>query len=144
MKPPIRLTPTSSRYYLIISLTTTRRHTRPPWMIMALVILRWSTRRETLFPSLLRSIHSRSGTKCDQIIRGLREGCIQMRSFGCKRRSPTGILWNNEMDDFSSPGRPNSYGYAPAPANYIRPGKRPLSSMSPIVLTDKHIGEVNV
>ena len=50
----------------------------------------------------------------------------------------TGILMNNEMDDFSAkPGVPNAYGLIGGAANAIEPGKRPLSSMSPtIVLKD--------
>ncbi len=50
----------------------------------------------------------------------------------------TGILLNNEMDDFSSkPGVPNAYGLIGGDANAIEPAKRPLSSMSPtIVLKD--------
>lgn len=44
-----------------------------------------------------------------------------------------GFVLNNEMDDFSTPGRSNAYGLAPSEANYIRPGKRPLSSMSPTI-----------
>ncbi len=44
----------------------------------------------------------------------------------------TGVLLNNEMDDFSSkPGVPNAYGLVGAEANAIAPGKRPLSSMTP-------------
>jgi gamma-glutamyltranspeptidase/glutathione hydrolase len=53
----------------------------------------------------------------------------------------TGILLNNEMDDFSAkPGVPNAYGLIGGDANAVEPGKRPLSSMSPtLVLKD---GEV--
>ena len=60
-------------------------------------------------------------------------------SFGSKVLVPgTGILLNNQMDDFSlKPGVPNAFGLVGAEANAIAPGKRPLSSMSPtIVLKD--------
>ncbi len=44
----------------------------------------------------------------------------------------TGVLLNNEMDDFSlAPGVPNAYGLTGGEANAIGPGKRPLSSMTP-------------
>lgn len=44
----------------------------------------------------------------------------------------TGILLNNEMDDFSSkPGVPNAFGLVGGEANAIEAGKRPLSSMTP-------------
>jgi len=44
----------------------------------------------------------------------------------------TGVLLNNEMDDFSArPGVPNVYGLIGFEANAIRPQRRPLSSMSP-------------
>jgi gamma-glutamyltranspeptidase/glutathione hydrolase len=47
-----------------------------------------------------------------------------------------GFLLNNEMDDFTTaPGVPNTYGLIQGPANEIRPGKRPLSSMSPTIVT---------
>jgi gamma-glutamyltranspeptidase/glutathione hydrolase len=46
-----------------------------------------------------------------------------------------GIVLNNEMDDFSAiPGRPNAFGLVQSKANAISAGKRPLSSMSPIVV----------
>jgi gamma-glutamyltranspeptidase/glutathione hydrolase len=51
----------------------------------------------------------------------------------------TGIVLNNEMDDFSvAPNRPNAYGLLDTRgANAVAPGKRPLSSMTPtIVLQD--------
>ncbi len=55
--------------------------------------------------------------------------------FGSQILSPsTGILLNNEMDDFSIPGNVSAGVPAPAPANFIRPGKRPLSSMSPTIV----------
>jgi gamma-glutamyltranspeptidase/glutathione hydrolase len=48
----------------------------------------------------------------------------------------TGILLNNEMDDFTaSPGIPNLYGLVQGRANAIAPGKRPLSSMTPTVVS---------
>jgi gamma-glutamyltranspeptidase/glutathione hydrolase len=48
----------------------------------------------------------------------------------------TGILLNDEMDDFSAqPGVPNAFGLVGAYANAIAPGKRPTSSMTPTVLT---------
>jgi gamma-glutamyltranspeptidase/glutathione hydrolase len=47
-----------------------------------------------------------------------------------------GFLLNNEMDDFSSgPGVPNMYGLIQGPANEIGPGKRPLSAMTPTIVT---------
>jgi gamma-glutamyltranspeptidase/glutathione hydrolase len=50
----------------------------------------------------------------------------------------TGIILNNEMDDFSAqPGVPNVYGLVGDAANAIAPGKRPLSSMSPVIVTRK-------
>jgi gamma-glutamyltranspeptidase / glutathione hydrolase len=55
--------------------------------------------------------------------------------FGSKLMVPeTGIIMNNEMDDFSIPGSSNAFGYVPSPSNYIRPGKRPLSSISPAIV----------
>lgn len=51
----------------------------------------------------------------------------------------TGVLLNDEMDDFSSkPGVPNAYGLVGAEANAIEPGKRMLSSMSPTFLETEH------
>ncbi|GMT12024.1 hypothetical protein PFISCL1PPCAC_3321, partial [Pristionchus fissidentatus] len=55
-----------------------------------------------------------------------------------------GIVWNNEMDDFSTPGSANSYGYAPAEANFIAPGKRPMSSMSPLIAFDEKTRKVRM
>ncbi|KAH8694756.1 gamma-glutamyltranspeptidase [Ilyonectria robusta] len=46
----------------------------------------------------------------------------------------TGIVLNNEMNDFSIPGVPNEFGFQPSPYNYIRPGKRPLSSITPVIV----------
>ena len=53
--------------------------------------------------------------------------------FGAAFMAPgTGILLNNEMDDFAiKPGEPNSFGLVGAQANEIQPGKRMLSSMTP-------------
>lgn len=47
----------------------------------------------------------------------------------------TGVILNNEMDDFSiQPGVPNVFGLIGGEANAVAPGKRPLSSMSPTIV----------
>jgi gamma-glutamyltranspeptidase/glutathione hydrolase len=58
-------------------------------------------------------------------------------SYGsCFVAEGTGILLNNEMDDFSiKPGFPNLYGLIGAEANAIEPNKRMLSSMTPTVVS---------
>ncbi len=58
-------------------------------------------------------------------------------SFGIgKVAEGTGILLNNEMDDFTmKPGVPNLYGLVQGEANAIEPRKSPLSSMSPTIVS---------
>ncbi|KAF3568784.1 hypothetical protein DY000_02011117 [Brassica cretica] len=56
--------------------------------------------------------------------------------FGAVMLSPsTGIVLNNQMDDFTIPAKSSGDLNVPppAPASFIRPGKRPLSSMSPTI-----------
>ncbi|KAL8791956.1 MAG: hypothetical protein Q9195_005445 [Heterodermia aff. obscurata] len=61
--------------------------------------------------------------------------------FGSHLMIPeNGIILNNQMNDFSIPNVSNVFGYAPSPANYIRPGKRPLSSMSPVIAESEPLG----
>jgi len=57
--------------------------------------------------------------------------------FGAKvTAAKTGILLNDEMDDFTAKlGVPNLYGLVQGEANSITPGKRPLSSMSPTIIS---------
>ena len=59
--------------------------------------------------------------------------------FGaCFTPPGTGVLLNDEMDDFSAkPGAPNAYGLVGAEANSIAPGKRPLSSMTPTFMENR-------
>ena len=61
--------------------------------------------------------------------------------WGSRVMTPDGIILNNEMDDFSSPGQTNSFGYAASPINFIRPGKRPQSSISSTLVEDGETGD---
>ena len=58
--------------------------------------------------------------------------------FGAGVVTPgTGIVLNNEMDDFASaPGVPNAFGLVGNDANSIAPRKTPLSSMTPTIITE--------
>jgi gamma-glutamyltranspeptidase/glutathione hydrolase len=57
--------------------------------------------------------------------------------FGAHRvAGRTGIVMNNEMDDFTAKvGAPNMFGLVQGASNAVAPGKTPLSSMSPTILT---------
>jgi hypothetical protein len=47
------------------------------------------------------------------------------------------------MGDFALPGMNNSFGFAPSQVNFIEPGKRPMSSMSPMILYDRESRKVH-
>ncbi|CAL5186384.1 unnamed protein product [Lathyrus oleraceus] len=67
------------------------------------------------------------------------------RHFGAGIRSTsTGIVINDEMDDFSIPTDISPGELPPAPTNFIEPNKRPLSSMTPIIITkdDQLVGVI--
>jgi gamma-glutamyltranspeptidase/glutathione hydrolase len=62
--------------------------------------------------------------------------------FGVRKVAPgTGVLLNNEMDDFTAkPGVANMFGLVQGSANAVAPGKTPLSSMTPTIVTkDGHL-----
>ena len=54
--------------------------------------------------------------------------------FGSRLMVPeTGVILNDEMNDFSVPNVSNVFGYYPSPANYVKPGKRSMSSIAPVI-----------
>jgi len=59
--------------------------------------------------------------------------------FGSLIMGPTtGIIYNSQMDDFSTPNAMTHFGLPPAKVNFIQPKKRPLSSMTPLLVFDKN------
>ncbi|BFZ17068.1 hypothetical protein BsWGS_20107 [Bradybaena similaris] len=65
--------------------------------------------------------------------------------FGCQVKGKrTGIIFNSEMDDFSTPNTTNYFNLPASPANFIKPGKRPMSSMCPAIVFDNHAGRVKL
>ncbi len=61
--------------------------------------------------------------------------------FGAAIMTPdSGIIINDQMNDFSIPGANNEFGFPPSPANFIRPGKRPMSSITPVMAQLRHNG----
>ena len=74
----------------------------------------------------------------------LNKALVYSFRFGSEIRSPTlGFVYNNQMDDFSTPGLINVYGLEPSPKNFIKPNKRMMSSMSPTIMVD-HLGNVRL
>lgn len=74
---------------------------------------------------------------------GVSATCTINLEFGSKLMDPrTGIILNNEMDDFSIPNHQNQFSLPPSPSNYIKPGKRPMSSSTPVILT--HNGQIQM
>ena len=66
-------------------------------------------------------------------------------SFGAGFASEqTGIIVNNQMSDFSSPNITSHFGVPPSEVNYIKPGKRPLSSMAPTIVVNTETGAVRM
>ena len=50
----------------------------------------------------------------------------------------TGILFNNQMADFSIPGTTSVFGLPASPSNFIKPGKMPMSSMAPSIFLSEN------
>lgn len=94
----------------------------------------------------LRAVPDDGGTShfCVVDSRGWAVACTETinLAFGSYVMVPgTGIILNNEMDDFTVDAEtPNALGLTQSERNLIAPGRRPLSSMSPtIVLKDGHV-----
>jgi gamma-glutamyltranspeptidase/glutathione hydrolase/leukotriene-C4 hydrolase len=65
--------------------------------------------------------------------------------WGSRLHDPTtGIILNDEMDDFSQMNNSNAFRLEPSPYNYIRPFKRPMSSSTPTIILSPHTGAVEL
>ncbi|GMR57129.1 hypothetical protein PMAYCL1PPCAC_27324 [Pristionchus mayeri] len=64
--------------------------------------------------------------------------------LGSRVASSLGIIWNDQIDDFSVPGEVNKFGFAASPYNLMAPGKIPMSSMSPTIIYDKTDNQVRM
>jgi gamma-glutamyltranspeptidase / glutathione hydrolase / leukotriene-C4 hydrolase len=65
--------------------------------------------------------------------------------FGSRLHDPsTGIILNDEMDDFSQVNNSNSFRLEPSPYNYIQPFKRPMSSSAPTIVVSSETGDVEL
>lgn len=58
------------------------------------------------------------------------------------RSEETGIIWNNQMNDFLISNSFNFFGFKPLKANFIKLDKRPMSNMSPVIVYDKKTKDV--
>lgn len=64
--------------------------------------------------------------------------------FGSGIMDPaTGIILNNQQNDFSTAGSINVYGFRPSRNNFVVPGKRPLSSTTPTIIENER-GELTM
>ena len=65
--------------------------------------------------------------------------------WGSQLHDPTtGIILNDEMDDFSQVNNSNAFRLEPSPYNYIRPFKRPMSSSTPAIVLSPRTGAVEL
>jgi len=65
--------------------------------------------------------------------------------WGSQLHDPvTGIILNDEMDDFSQVNNSNAFRLEPSPYNYIKPFKRPMSSSTPTIVLSPHTGGVEL
>ncbi|KAF9074615.1 gamma-glutamyltranspeptidase [Rhodocollybia butyracea] len=62
--------------------------------------------------------------------------------WGSSLMTADGVILNDEMGDFSSPGENNDFGFSPSPVNFIAGGKRPQSSISSSIAEDLETGEI--
>ena len=90
------------------------------------------------YSDVLEKIHDHGTTHVSVIDAegmGVSATCTVNLEFGSKLMDgATGIILNNEMDDFSIPNHSNQFSLPPSPSNYIKPGKRPMSSSTPVIL----------
>ncbi|XP_065176754.1 glutathione hydrolase 1 proenzyme-like [Sycon ciliatum] len=85
-------------------------------------------------------VRASSGTTHVSVVRA--DSAVSVTStintyFGALIMTDSGIVLNNEMDDFAAPNVTSFYGLPPAEPNFVEPYKRPLSSQTPTIVCDE-------
>uniref|UniRef100_A0AC34FD32 Gamma-glutamyltranspeptidase n=1 Tax=Panagrolaimus sp. ES5 TaxID=591445 RepID=A0AC34FD32_9BILA len=135
--------------YVPDALELAKNMTKKSWILSTYEKLQATAQPSTYYGGIAWKSHPEDhGTShvstIDEYGNGVAATTTINRWFGASVQSSLGVIWNDEMDDFSTPGMENGFGFAPSETNYIVPGKRPMSSMSPLIIYNEETGKIKM